>query len=139
MRHSCELDDHINFGWAEHDGRSFGYETITDKFHQSRFSISYLKVSSPSFTSREAWTVKIAAKPLKKTERTLSVLFYLGYDGDSSMKLKEFETGRFKGFTGWTPEVGNFAFGILKSSQYKPNIIYIQVLLINIKNIYLYF
>lgn len=131
MRHSCELDDHVNFGWKEHDGRSFGSEVITDKFHNTKFSISFLKVQSPSFTSREAWNVKINAKPLKsaKRARILSLLFYLGYEG-SSMKLKEIETESFKGYTGWTAEVGNFAFGISKSSEKGKeflNIIYDQV------------
>jgi mannosyl-oligosaccharide glucosidase len=131
MRHSCELDDHVNFGWKEHDGRSFGSEVITDKFHNTKFSISFLKVQSPSFTSREAWNVKINAKPLKsaKRARILSLLFYLGYEG-SSMKLKEIETESFKGYTGWTAEVGNFAFGISKSSEKSKeflNIIYDQV------------
>ena len=127
MRHTCELDDHVNFGWIEHDGRSFGYEVITDKFHQSRLAISYLKVQSPSFTSLEAWTVKIAARPLKNAERTLSILFYLGYNGDSSMHIKEFETDKFKGFSGWTPESGNFAFGILKASKYTPSVIHDRI------------
>lgn len=127
MRHSCELDDHVNFGWMEHDGRSYGHQVITDKFHQSRLSISYLKVQSPSFKSREAWTVKISASPLKRTEKTLSILFYLGYNGDSSMKLKEFETDHFKGFTGWTAEVGNFALGTLKSAKSRPNVIHDRV------------
>lgn len=117
MRHSCELDDHVNFGWKEHNGRSFGYEVITDKFHHSRISISYLKAQSPSFASREAWTVKINAKPLSKVKKTLSMIFYLGYDGDSSMKLKKIETKTFKGYNGWTAELGHFTFGISKSKS----------------------
>ena len=129
MRHSCELDDHVNFGWKEHNGRSFGYETITDKFHQSHLSVSFLKVQSPTFQSRESWTVKIVAKPLKKTVKKLSILFYIGYDGDSSMRLTEFETETFKGFTGFTAEVGNFVFGMIKSQEEakKPVVIYDQV------------
>lgn len=124
------MDDHVNFGWKEHDGRSFGSEVITDKFHHTRFSISYSKVESPYFPSREAWTVKINAKPLKSVIKTLSLLFYLGYEGDSTMKLKEFETEYFKGYTGWAAEVGNFAFGMSKKSTKSTNnlnIIYDQV------------
>lgn len=129
MRHSCELDDHVNFGWKEHDGRFYGYEVISDKFHQTRLAISYLKVQSPTYPSRESWTIKISAKPLKNTRKTLSLLFYLGYEGDSSMRLKEIETDSFKGYTGWTAEAGNFAFGIRKSSSksHKMNVIYEQV------------
>ena len=130
MRHSCELDDHVNFGWKEHDGRSFGLEVITDKFHQTQLKISYFKVQSPSFASREAWNVKISTKPLKNKKKTLSLMFYLGYEGDSSMKLKEIETEEFKGYSGWTAEVGNFIFGTLKSKTRNTksfNVIYDQV------------
>lgn len=127
MRHSCELDDHVNFGWKEHNGRSFGYQSITDKFHHSRISVEYLKVQSPSFASREAWTVKISTKPLKKVKKTLSMIFYLGYDGDSSIKLKPIETETFKGHTGWTAEIGHFIFGVSRLKTASVNVIYDQV------------
>lgn len=111
MRHSCELDDHVNFGWTHHNGKSFGHQIITDKFHQTQLKISFLKIS---FESREAWSVKINAKPINKIKKKISLLFYLGYESDSSMKLKLFETKEFSGYIGWTPEVGNFAIGIPK-------------------------
>lgn len=122
MRHSCDLDDQVNFGWKEHNGRTFGFEKITDQFHQTSLSISFLKVQSPSFPSREAWTVKIGSKPLKRKKK-LSLIFYLGYNGDSSMELKSFQTDTFKGYTGWTPETGNFVIG-MKAGGKNPNIIH---------------
>lgn len=132
IRHSCDLDDQIKFGWTEHDGRTYGVEEIVDKFHKTQLKVSFLKATSPLFPSRESWTVKIKTKSIGDSEsRAFSLLFYLAYDGDTSMKLKPFKTAKFDGFTGWTAESGHFVIGIIPStnvnSERKLNVFHDQV------------
>lgn len=120
MRHTCELDDSVHFGWLKHDGRTYGNQRIVDSAHQTEFSIQFAKLWSDSAVSREAWSVLLKSSPIAK--KKLSLLFYLAYDGQEVLKLRKIEDKEFVGWTGWTAESGHFALAAQKT-EYKPTLI----------------
>lgn len=121
LRHTCELDDSVHFGWLKHDGRSYGNQRIADSVHQTEFQIQFAKLWSDSAVSREAWAVHLQASP-SMARKKLSLLFYLAYDGEEALKLRKIEDKEFVGWTGWTAESGHFALAARKT-DFKPTLI----------------
>ena len=123
MRHTCELDDSVHFGWMEHDGRSYGKQKIVDSFHQTEMIIEYAKLWSNEKAEREAWSVDISASPSGSGKKKLALLYYFTYESAARLNLRRIEDSDFVGFSGWAPEIGNFAMAARKNNLFPAEMI----------------
>lgn len=119
MRHSCELDDNVHFGWVEHDGRGYGHQKIVDRDHHSQLDIVYAKERGAGANADETWMVQIRGKPTDETRR-LSLIYYVGYDGEQSPGLERLETEEYLCLKGQTPETGPFVIAFRKEKHVTP-------------------
>ncbi|CAI5741675.1 unnamed protein product [Hyaloperonospora brassicae] len=95
LRHDCRQEDHLQrYGWLEHDGSSYGRQTVEDQFNRLHVSTSYVRVQTEAV---QGWGVRVDAAPLtprdEKLRRrqvprhnTVSLFFYVDLScGDESL------------------------------------------------------
>ncbi|RQM28853.1 hypothetical protein B5M09_003411, partial [Aphanomyces astaci] len=90
LRHECLESDHLEqYGWLEHDGRTFGSQTIRDQHNNLLLDTTFLKPpTSPTTFATRSWAARVAVTPLRADVAlpdTASLFFYLdlGCEDDS--------------------------------------------------------
>ncbi len=74
VRHWCDQNDHLKYGWTYHDGETFGIEQISDE--NLHLNIQWLKQISGNHGGD--WTTRINVTPqvYQKTTYLISILFF---------------------------------------------------------------
>ena len=82
------------YGWEEHDGRSFGRQTITDNAKDGGLTATLVtSFAKPAGAAEVAWASRVALElgrdpstPGKKRPSPVSLYFYLGVDCDGELE-----------------------------------------------------
>eukprot|EP01113_Clastostelium_recurvatum_P025714 TRINITY_DN3093_c0_g1_i2.p1 TRINITY_DN3093_c0_g1~~TRINITY_DN3093_c0_g1_i2.p1 ORF type:complete len:878 (-),score=221.77 TRINITY_DN3093_c0_g1_i2:22-2379(-) len=125
MRHTCEENDHLDkYGWAQHDGRSFGTQEIIDSQNGLILTTTFVKVNSEKEHGGD-WVAKITGRPIKGKESLPISLFYYvaSEDTDVNLKLGSKKPSK-KGLSpdkivmsGRTPHLGSFNVIVLDPNE----------------------
>ncbi|RLO08041.1 hypothetical protein DYB28_006264 [Aphanomyces astaci] len=90
LRHECLESDRLEqYGWLEHDGRTFGSQAIRDQHNNLLLDTTFLKPpTSPTTFATRSWAARVAVTPLRADAAlpdTASLFFYLdlGCEDDS--------------------------------------------------------
>ncbi|KAI8898456.1 glycoside hydrolase [Globomyces pollinis-pini] len=110
IRHTCEQGDHLEgYAWNKHNGRDFGTQLIKDSKNNVQIKTEFLKVNHGSYGGD--WVVRITGEPLEAALPTdISLLFYVGLDGQGSLKQEATESNDFAHLTGSSEFLGDFSF-----------------------------
>ncbi|TMW67836.1 hypothetical protein Poli38472_007508 [Pythium oligandrum] len=84
LRHECRQEDRLQkYGWLQHDGRTYGMQSIEDQFNRVELKTYYQRVNQGQAT--DGWASRISVLPLeprderlkrKKVDQTKLSLFY---------------------------------------------------------------
>ncbi|KAM2334179.1 hypothetical protein ACFXTH_011763 [Malus domestica] len=88
MRHVCQdSDDLSKYGWAQHDGRSFGHQVIVD--HDRNLATSFLKSKGEDSGYGGDWAVQIDVQNHKSkgNEEASHIFFYLADEDGNTLNL----------------------------------------------------
>ncbi|RLN26408.1 hypothetical protein BBO99_00008045 [Phytophthora kernoviae] len=97
LRHQCRQEDRLQrYGWLQHDGSSYGLQTVEDQYNRVELTTSYARLHSDD---TQGWAARVKAAPLtprderlrrKQVENTkLSLFFYVDLGcGDESLQLE---------------------------------------------------
>ncbi|CAN6726949.1 unnamed protein product [Malus baccata var. baccata] len=88
MRHVCQdSDDLSKYGWAQHDGRSFGHQVIVD--HDMNLATSFLKSKGEDSGYGGDWAVQIDVQNHKSkgNEEASHIFFYLANEDGNTLNL----------------------------------------------------
>ncbi|KAI8828821.1 glycoside hydrolase [Chytriomyces cf. hyalinus JEL632] len=87
MRHSCEQGDELDsYAWLQHDGRSFGSQSIKDKDANVHIKTELLK--SPGGDHGGDWVVRVSGTPMNESESSaIAVYFYMALAGDGNLEI----------------------------------------------------
>lgn len=109
VRHWCEQHDDLQYGWKEHDGRTFGIQDITD--HVYNITTSFVK--KPGGRRGGDWSAYINVTALVPEVNGLgvSLMFYMALDEKTSGMVTTNE--QKVGIVGYTEELGNFSVRLL--------------------------
>ncbi|GAU97167.1 hypothetical protein RvY_08513 [Ramazzottius varieornatus] len=120
IRHLCDQNDRLRYGWLDHDGRSFGYQEILDDF--ANISTSFVKRFSEQTND---WVARISlqqnmqhrwsSKPADfRSKMGIFVYFKLEDAGKISPMVSSDE---LVGIEGSTPSLGNFKIHFKRHSE----------------------
>ncbi|KAI9338229.1 glycoside hydrolase [Obelidium mucronatum] len=116
IRHTCEQGDNLEaYAWLEHDGRSYGSQTIKDGANNVAIKTEFVKVAGGS--NGGEWTVRISGTPIDEDQETaIAVYFYTALTSDGSFQLLDTASAK-RGLkrvqlNGEIPSLGKFAFFI---------------------------
>jgi len=76
VRHWCDHNDPLKFGWTSHDGENFGVEQIQDE--QFQFNVQFVKDVHGEHGGD--WTSRIQIQTNNRTATPISVFFYFHHD-----------------------------------------------------------
>lgn len=77
FRHWCEIGDGLDqYGWLQHDGRTFGYQEIKDY----PFTLETSFVKFPNNKYGGDWTARISVHNTAKSNETISLIWYTALD-----------------------------------------------------------
>jgi hypothetical protein len=90
IRHTCTYYDQLTkYGWQEHDGQSFGYQTIDDPQNGAELQVEWIK---PEFsTDPDHWILRVTASIFPTTgqddwtatsQNDLSLMWYVSSPDD---------------------------------------------------------
>ncbi|KAF0692936.1 Aste57867_16047 [Aphanomyces stellatus] len=82
LRHQCLESDHLEqYGWQQHDGRTFGAQAIRDQHNNLLLDTTFLKPPTSATTfATHAWAARIAASPLRSESPTDPTSLFLYFD-----------------------------------------------------------
>lgn len=64
IRHTCSYYDQLTrYGWQEHDGKSYGLQTIEDPLNGAELKVQWLKPDLESDPNH--WILRVTADTLK--------------------------------------------------------------------------
>ncbi|KNC96421.1 mannosyl-oligosaccharide glucosidase [Spizellomyces punctatus DAOM BR117] len=114
IRHTCEQGDGLSgYSWQKHDGRTYGTQGIRDPLNHIIIQTDFIK--NPEGEHGGDWVVRVTGSALEDSEISdsdISVLFYIGMDGEGEMNLEQ--SGSEPTFLrGKTRELGEFAVTIV--------------------------
>lgn len=83
IRHSCEISDNLGqWGWEEHDGKTFGKQVITDLSNNCKLKIVFTKTAGCNGGS---WNSTISGSPIDSDlPMRISLIHYVGYNFENS-------------------------------------------------------
>ena len=115
IRHKCDLDDSIRFGWMRHDGRSYGEQVITDTREGVRLRTYFLNDAKMG----GGWSARVQVQHIDESRKAkpMSLLFYVGLNTADSGYIDVLR-GTRKGISktvtlkGDSEELGRFSINI---------------------------
>ncbi|KAJ3411945.1 Processing alpha glucosidase I [Chytridiales sp. JEL 0842] len=108
IRHSCEEGDGVKYAWDEHDGRSYGKQSLTDKANNLQLKTEFLKSSGGKHGGD--WALRVTGKKLAKDTEEVSAAFYYYISTDGAGKLVLRETAEETLVVdGQAPSLGDFS------------------------------
>ncbi|KAI9022535.1 glycoside hydrolase [Hyaloraphidium curvatum] len=117
IRHSCEQGDNLaQYGWAKHDGRTFGVQEINDPLNNVTMTTSFVKGTG---ANQNDWALRLSGVPHKSKTAHISLLFYVALDtaetGEVALRRSgKARRGRFA-VDGQAPGLGNFSLFFLEN------------------------
>ncbi|KAJ3097932.1 Processing alpha glucosidase I [Phlyctochytrium planicorne] len=125
VRHGCEQGEIGKYGWDQHDGRLFGSQTLEDPSNGVRIKTEFVKV--PGSANGGDHAVRISGEKLGDAEGRLMIYYYIGLDGEGSLKVDGADGYGIKGslgkavISGETPVLGDFKLTFVDGSGSKEN------------------
>lgn len=112
--HWCESGDNLDqYGWLQHDGRTFGYQEI----HDFPFTLETSFVKIPSNKNGGDWTARIAAKNNQpNSTEPISLVWYTAFDdktGGFVTTTTSNVANQLTGIRGETNGLGEFSVDLL--------------------------
>ncbi|XP_059618514.1 mannosyl-oligosaccharide glucosidase isoform X2 [Phlebotomus argentipes] len=110
IRHWCELSDRMDqYGWVQHDGRTFGVQEIHDG--PLKLETSFVKYSGGSFGGD--WTARVSvASESMHSEEEVSIIWYTALDEKTGGWITPDRTDLLAGIRGDTPGLGEFSLSL---------------------------
>ena len=96
LRHTCSYYDQLSrYGWQEHDGQSYGYQTIEDPLNNVQLTVNWVK---PDENEPSHWVLRVQAEQLEKSgeQEDLSIMWY-GSSPDDVLATFDPESGSIHG------------------------------------------
>ncbi|KAL1921265.1 uncharacterized protein VTP21DRAFT_10981 [Calcarisporiella thermophila] len=88
MRHQCDQNDGLKgFGYYKHDGRSFGMQKISDHPLGLELKTEFVKI--PGGNHGGSWGARITGKPTGDGHPKVSMIFYVGLDGEGELDMAD--------------------------------------------------
>lgn len=108
VRHTCEQNENLIYGWKEHDGHAFGVQDIID--HQYNITTSFFK--KPGGRRGGEWIahVNVSARIPEANGQGVSLMFYTGLDEKTPGQVSA--SDGITSINGYTEELGNFSVNI---------------------------
>ena len=108
LRHKCNQDNKLKYGWKAHDGINFGEQII----EENTFDLWTKVVKRPRLGRHGGdWTWKIEAKPKsEKTTAAVTFLVYFATDNDGTLQVEHEKTAgtKLERIRGQTSGLGEF-------------------------------
>ena len=105
LRHKCNQDNQLKYGWKKHDGVNFGHQDIVEDGY--KISTKVLKQNTGG--NGGDWTWRIEATPTKSKKRqAVTFLVYFATDGDGDLRRKLSQDGRLEQIVGESDGLGKF-------------------------------
>lgn len=114
VRHTCEMGDDVIYGWQKHDGISYGIQKMNDKKNNLILTTEFLKNTTNGLKNGGDWIVRIKGQ----TQKTISLLFYIGTEDESKLKIGGMTGKKTKGLSnpiiihGNQQDIGKFSLFI---------------------------
>ncbi|KAJ2401509.1 Processing alpha glucosidase I [Coemansia sp. RSA 2559] len=113
IRHSCEIGDNLGgYGYARHNGRDFGEQTMLDTDQGVEIKSEFIKVPGENGGS---WAARFSGRVLTEDSDGISLMYYFGLEGDGAMKMSVLENMLI--IKGKTPELGRFNIRIVPAQD----------------------
>ncbi|KAJ1896914.1 Processing alpha glucosidase I, partial [Coemansia sp. IMI 209127] len=113
IRHSCELGDNLGeYGYARHNGRDFGEQTMLDTDQGVEIKSEFIKVPGENGGS---WAARFSGRALTEDPDGISLMYYFGLEGDGAMKMSVLDD--MLTIKGKTPELGRFNIRIVPAQD----------------------
>lgn len=111
-RHWCETDDGLDqYGWLQHDGRTFGYQEIKDY----PFTLETSFVKFPNNKYGGDWTARISVRDTAGRNESVSLIWYTALDEKTGGFLTPTTVSdgpSLTGVHGETPGLGEFSMDL---------------------------
>ncbi|KAJ1773444.1 Processing alpha glucosidase I [Coemansia sp. RSA 1813] len=113
IRHSCELGDNLGeYGYARHNGRDFGEQTMLDTDHGVEIKSEFIKVPGKNGGS---WAARFSGRTLNDDTDGVSLMYYFGLEGNGTMAMSALDD--MLTIRGKTPELGRFNIRIVPAQS----------------------
>lgn len=112
--HWCEIGDNLDqYGWNQHDGKTFGIQKIDDH----PFSIETSFVKFPGGRYGGDWTARITVtNSANNSNEPLSLIWYTAMDDKTGGIITTNTHSKLTGIRGETPGLGEFKLDIRRSN-----------------------
>ena len=67
IRHACDQNENVEFLWNQHDGKTFGVQTIKDRSNNAELTIKFVKLANTDGHLTD-FAVRISGKPLDQSK-----------------------------------------------------------------------
>ncbi|GAU96997.1 hypothetical protein RvY_08360 [Ramazzottius varieornatus] len=114
IRHLCDQNDRLRYGWLDHDGRSFGYQEILDGYANistSEQTSSWVARVSLQQNTQYRWSPKAANFRSK-----MSIIVYFKLE-DAGKISPIVASDKLISLEGSTPSLGNFSIHFKRHSE----------------------
>ena len=105
LRHKCNQDNKLRYGWLKHDGVNFGKQDVFESDYA--ISTKFVKRNYGGHGGDWTWRVEAAGNEGVKTEQAVTFLVYFATDGDGNL-YPEADGEKLTSVTGETSTLGNF-------------------------------
>ncbi|CAG2178629.1 unnamed protein product, partial [Oppiella nova] len=109
VRHWCDLNDGLTYGWKYHNFDDFGFQTIKDNDYN--FNTSFIKYAADNWKALVSVNQK-NAKPIISNNNSISLIIYLSIQRDKDViHINGYNSSSIQ-ITGFNEFIGNFSLNI---------------------------